>query len=476
MVTTLFVLFFSFGFFSEAAVIKLTPQEVADRVIKKSYIGQETSLSADLAKLNYIRQLQVFDWSFSAETNREESRFEPFNGSPFSTGQDVLQTNFNLKKNLTTGTTVTFDFTRTSTLYDLPTNSILPPSVNVWTSTVGFSQSLWRNYFGANWRKNLEAQAKLYESAKLQRLEDLENLILQGIQRYWAVVTAEASYKEAIETRNRFKTLLANVKRKQSMGFANPGELALVQAELEAREQGIYRAEIAFRELKEAFITFLALDVKDVSDVELVFDANLVPAPPKLVQFDINNIRPIKIAAQRLESARALCEAASANRGAELALIGQYGLAGVDRNSEVARKEWLSAERPRAYVGIKFQWDFGSDWREEEFKNRSIAYEQENLRWTRLLREIHDAKNNLERRLLANYELTKSLLRQKQFRKNAVDELSRSYQLGRIEIRSLIDAINATFANEIEYLKSVGEYQTSLAELLAFRDELIINN
>jgi len=476
MVTGIFAIFFSLSLSTEASVIKLTPQQVADQIIKKSFLAQEAALNAELAKLNYIRQLQVFDWNFSAETNREESRFEPFNGFPFSTGQKVLQTNLNLKKNLASGTTVTFDFIRTSTVYDLPTNSVLPPTVNVWTSTFGFSQSLWRNYFGESWRKNLEAQAKLYESAKLQRLEDLENLILQGIQRYWALVTAEASYKEAIETRNRFKTLLANVKRKQSVGFANPGELAQVQAELEAREQGIYRAEVAFKEIKEAFITFLALDPKEATDVDLQLDVKSVPTPPKLDYFDINEIRPVKIAAHRLESARAFREAASANRGPELALVGQYGTAGVDQSSEIARNEWLGAQRPRAFVGLKFQWEFGSDWREEEYINRSKAFEQESVRWARLLREIQDTKNKLERRLQANYEVTLSLQRQKDFRRKVVNELSRSYQLGRIEIRSLIESINAAFGNEIEYLKALGEYQSSLAELLALRDELIIKH
>jgi len=469
-------IFLLFGFSAQSSVIKITPQQVAERVIQKSFLGKEAALNADLAKLNYIRQLQIFDWNFTAETNRDNSRFEPFNGLPFNTGQNTMETNFNLQKNLATGTTVTVDLAKSSTEFELATNSILPPFVNIWTSTVGISQSLWRNYFGETWRKNLEAQAKLYESAKMQRLEDLENLILQGIQRYWGVVTAEASYKEAVQTRNRFKTLLANVKRKQAVGFANPGELAQVQAELEAREQGIYRTEATFKEAKEAFITFLAIDPSEGSDFELQFYSETVPSPPKLDLLELNDIRPVKIAAQRLDSARAFKEAASANRGAELALLGQYGIAGVDRNSEIARQEWIGAERPRAFIGLRLQWEFGSDWREEEYKNRSLAFEQENLRWSRLLREINDTKKNLERRLKANFEVTQSLLRQKEFRRRAVDELSRSYQLGRIEIRSLIETINAAFGNEIEYLISFGQYQSSLAELLALRDELIVQN
>jgi outer membrane protein TolC len=467
------VFFVTLPLLSQAAVVTLNPQLVAERVIKKSYLGREASLKADLSRLNYIKQLQVFDWNFRAETNREDSRFEPFSGLPFNTGQNVMQTTFNLQKNLATGTTVTVDFLRSSTEFDLSTGSILPRTVNIWNSSIGLSQSLWRNYFGQSWRKSLNAQESLYEAAQLERLEDLENLILQGIQKYWTVVTAEASYKEAIETRNRYKTLLANVKRKQSVGFANPGELAQVQAELEAREQGIYRAEIAFKAAKDSFITFLALEESE-KDIQWQLDTKKVPALPVFDKFDINEIRPVRIASQRLKSAKALKEAASANQGPEVVVFGQYGLAGVDKNSDEARQEWLEASRPRTFFGIKVQWELGSDWRGEEFKNRSIGYEQENLRWTRLLREIQDSKANLERRLVANHEVTLSLQRQKEFRKKAVEELSRSYQLGRIEIRTLIDAINGAFGNEIEYLRALGEYQSSLAELLAFRDELIV--
>lgn len=476
MVTIIFLVLLLSGSVTEASKVRMTPQDVAERVIKKSYLGREVALNAELAKMNFIRQLQVFDWNFTAESNRQESRFEPFNGLPFNTGQNDMRTDIGVQKNLSSGTTLTFDFSKISTEFQLaPGQSILPPTVNIWTSSIGFSQSLWRNFFGEAWRNDLKAQESLFEAAKLQRLEDLESLILQAIQRYWAVVTAEASYTEAVQTRDRYKTLLANVKRKQSVGFANPGELAQVQAELEAREQGIYRAELAFKEVKDSFVTFLALEDKP-EDLDLEFDSKQVPPPPELGDFDQESIRPVQIAAARLKAAEASKIAAGANRGPDISFLGQYGTAGVDRNSDIARQEWISADRPRAFVGLRLQWELGSDWRNEEYRNRSFAHEQENLRWSRLLRELRDTQSNLERKLRANFAVTQSLQRQKEFRKKAVDELTRSYQLGRIEIRTLIESINSAFGNEIEYLRSLGEYQVALAELLALRDELIVQN
>jgi outer membrane protein TolC len=469
------VLSFIFLTFSAEALVKLNPSLVTEHLVQKSSLARELSLNSDLARIAYIRQLQLFDWNFTAETSHEESRFRPFNGLPFNTGQDLTQTTFGLQKNLLTGTTVTFNFAKTLTEFELVSNSILPPSVNVWTSTIGFSQSLWRNYFGQAWKSELEAQEISYKATQLQKFEDLENLILQGIQRYWALVVSQATYKEAMETRNRYKTLLANVKRRQSVGFANPGELSLVQAELEAREQGIYRSQMVYEELKDSFLTFLSWEADSSVKKEIVFEfeSQLDKIPASLVPRSLDSLRPIQIASTRLKAADLLKQAAYANQGPEISLVGQYGVAGVHRHSEPAFQEWFQAERPRAFIGLRLQWDFGSDWRGEDFKNRSLGYEQENLRWTRLLREFQDQQENLQRKVLSHLDMTKSLLRQKQFRKKAVEELSQSYQLGRIEIRTLIDTINSAFANEIEYLRSLGEYQTSLAEWQAFHDQLI---
>jgi hypothetical protein len=88
------VLSFIFLTFSAEALVKLNPSLVTEHLVQKSSLARELSLNSDLARIAYIRQLQLFDWNFTAETSHEESRFRPFNGLPFNTGQDLTQTTF----------------------------------------------------------------------------------------------------------------------------------------------------------------------------------------------------------------------------------------------------------------------------------------------------------------------------------------------------------------------------------------------
>lgn len=465
----LFILNFSSA---QGQVIKLSPQQVVDQVMFNSLRGKELKLNHELARLAYITQLQTFDWIFNVESGNENSNFEPQNGLNFSSGQRSMQSKLGVQKNWISGTQMSFDVNHNSTEFDLVAGSFLPPVVNVWSSNLTITQSLWRNYFGASARNELLAQLKIYENAELQKIEDLENLIVESLTRYWQVVTTKSAYLEAIQTRNRYKTLLGNVKRKQAVGYANPGELAQVQAELEAKEQSILRSDLAYQQVKQDFITFLNFEKKP-DDLDLEIPLKAIAPPNKLNALPSEALRPIRIAQQKVDAAWSRVLATQANQGAEVALIGQFGIAGVDKDSAIAREEWLNAERPRVFTGIRVQWELGSDYRKEQAINRRLSYDQELLRLTRFKKELEDQYNHLERRLVNNYELTQSLQRQKVFRNKAVDELTRNYQLGRIEIRTLIESINAAFGTEMEFLKSVGDYQITLTEVAAFRDELI---
>ncbi|MCS6838709.1 MAG: hypothetical protein NZ480_07655 [Bdellovibrionaceae bacterium] len=457
----------------QATVVRLGPKEVADLVIQNNHKVKEAQLNPEISRLNYIRAKQILDWHLLLESGLEESRFEPFSGLPFNTGQDTLQTQISLRKNLLSGTQIQLNVQHTSTRFDLAAGSVLPPTVNVWTSSVSLTQSLWRNYFGEAWRREIEAQKQFYETAHMQKLEELETLVTEGVHRFWGVITAELALKEHQAARDRYQVLLTNVRRKQAVGFVNPGELSLVQAELEAKEQSVWKAEVTLQETRSQFLTFLHL-AKD-AQIEWVFPKDIQSLPPFTPDdFDVRQTRPYRIAERRKEATENLLKAAQANQGMDISLIGQYGIAGVDKLSETARQEWLRADRPRYFVGLRVQWEFGSDVRQEEVRSKRFSLDQENLKLSRLLLELEDKKATLKKKILNQYQTLSSLVKQKNFRLNAVRELTRSYEVGKVDIRTLIDTINGAHFTDLEYLKGVAEYQNLVVEWLALKDELVL--
>ncbi len=455
--------------------VTLSIKEVAQQVLNNSYRSKEINYSSELTRYNYIKQMSSLDWSLSFDSGYEQSKYDSLSGVNFSTQDKTLRNTFNLSKLFSTGTQMSFDLTQASIDYELvPTSISQLSSNNQWIYSVGLTQSLWRNIFGKSTRNDIEATKKTYLASQAQRLEDLENLVLEAIKKYWAVYTSKVSYLEAIQTRNRYRILLNNVKKKQSMGFANPGELAQVQAELEGREQGVYKSELLYREGKDSFITFLSIQTA-ADHLNLDPKTKVILPPPPMSDIDIKKIRPYEIAEYKKDSAHTAFEAAQGRVGPEIAFIGKMGFAGIDKQASLAQEEAFSMVKPKTYMGIKVQWEFGSNWREEEKLNKQLIYDQEIVKLTRTEKELKDLLENLNRKVKSNYEIALSLEKQKDYRQKAVTELNRSYQLGRIEIRTLIDAINAAYSTEIEYLKSLGDYQTVLSEYLSLKDELVVN-
>lgn len=96
-----------------AQPIRLSPQNVADLILKQSYEAQEVNLQAEQSRLAAATALQIFDFQLSADYGYQDSKFQS------STQNYLLEdkgyvSNLQLVKPFFTGTTLTLQYTSTS--------------------------------------------------------------------------------------------------------------------------------------------------------------------------------------------------------------------------------------------------------------------------------------------------------------------------------------------------------------------------
>ena len=89
--------------------------------------------------------------------------------------------------------------------------------------------------------------------------------------------------------------------------------------------------------------------------------------------------------------------------------------------------------------------------------------------------EEKDKQAQAERQVTSTFAIAQSKKIQKEYREKAIQELTKSYNQGRTDIAILIDSMNKYFTSEVEYVRSIGNYQIALNEWAATRDELIPN-
>lgn len=459
---------------SSKKTITLNQKTVAELVLKQGYKTKEVNLEFQRLRLDPIRALSAYDWKVLIESGFEKDKSASLlTGTSQSVATyDRYQTKASLSKPFTTGTTLGLELSRLSQKVEWDTlPAQVPPSEQTLDSAgVTLEQALLGNFFGVADRGIVNAAEKNYQASEITRADELEGAVLESLRQFWDSYVAQESFREAVNSRDRYQKLVDAVRRKTSLGYSNPGDLPQVQAEFETREQRVKTTSSEYLKSTENLLTMLALD----SDTEIKFEIPTeIPPVPKLPAKKVEDLRAIRSQKLRVEAAEESLKAANSSSYPTLSLVGRAYTSGVDETAEGSFSDLSSGNRPKYYVGLKFQYNFGSGLQEETIVNNRLNRDLQTSILSRRLQETMDIETQTERRVQSLYAITLSSQRQKQFRERASQELNRSYAQGRTDISILITAMNNFFDAEVNYLRALGDYAIALNEWASVRDELI---
>lgn len=458
------------------AKLHVTPEIVAQTVLRQ---GPRAIEIGDLFLEKKLATAEVrvrYDWMLNIETDFEKDNSEVFYPLPSPSGANFQRyyTTLELKKPFSSGTVVKLDYTRISQKADLVLGSPNPFGVlpNETQDAVGLKieQSLLRNFFGRKDRAEIDQADLQYQADDLMRLEQTQKLVLQSLHAFWDAYVAQESFQEAMASRARYKTLIAQVTRKTAEGYGRSGELAQAKAEYESQDQNVKLSSLEYLKRLDDLVTLMKLP-RD-TDIELDVSAETPPVP-ELPKVSPEDLRVIKAEELRLKSAEKGVGAARSDAYPDINFVGEAFSSGLGQTSNGSLSALTSGSHPRYYAGLKFSYHFGANVQSARILNRQTRKDLEKTRLVRKKMERLDALAQAHRKVETEYAVVQSAKRQKTYRQKAVHDLSRSYNIGRTDIRLLIDAINGLYSTEIGLWKAVGDYQIALNEWAATRDELI---
>lgn len=460
-----------------AQKIRLSQKDVAELVLKQGTTTTEVNLQYLQNRLAPALALSAYDWKFLVESGFEKDRSQSF--SPALSGNSTYEryrTTATLQKPLLTGTLLGVEINRLSQKSNLGDpanpNQTVPTLPEQTQDNFGITleQSLLGNFFGVADRATVNAAETTFRSNDILRANALEDVVLNTIRLFWDTYVAQENFTEAIASRDRYSKLVSTVRRKSSLGYSNPGELSQAQAEYEGKEQTVKSSSVDYLKKLEALVTTLGLPAGTEIDF-IVTEA--IPTAPQLPGIDIEKLRSIRSQKLKVEAAQDSYTASVSKSYPTVNLVGKAYTTGMGDTSQTSYTEAVSGYHPKYYVGVKVAYNFGSGYQTEDIINKKVTKELEEARLRRQLLEANDQELQAQRKVQSAYAIAQSAVKQREFRDKAVQELNRTYNQGRTDIKTFIDALNNYFAAQVQFSRAIGDYQIALNEWAAVRDELI---
>ncbi|MFZ4404877.1 MAG: TolC family protein [Pseudobdellovibrionaceae bacterium] len=454
--------------------IVLSQKIVAEMVLAQSLQAKEIDSQFQQYRLAPAQALSALDWKLTAESGYEYDKSENLTSTTTSAVRyQRYKNSVDVAKSLITGTDLTLGFARVSQKADPDTysaSSSIRDHQTLDTFSFTIEQALLYNFFGLSSRAKINAAETEYKAQSLLRADQLQELVLKGIRQFWSTYVAQENFREALASRELYKKLVESVKRKNGLGYTNPGEYSQVQAEFEGREQNVKKTSQIYLKNLEDLSTLLNLP----ADSEVKFDVpKALPPVPELAKKDQNSLRAIRSQKLKISAAEEQLKSSKSTSYPALNLVGQVYSTGVEDTAEGSYTEAVNGTSPKYYVGLKFVYTFGSGLQTEDLINKKMVLNQEQYKLQRQLSEVKDKEQQSLRGVQAAFSLAQSMTQQKIYREKAVQELTRSFTQGRSDISVLIDAMNKFFTSEVGCTQAIGDYQIALNEWAASRDELI---
>ncbi|MBL7671200.1 MAG: TolC family protein [Bdellovibrionaceae bacterium] len=469
---------FLFFCVTEPAVgMPLSQDQVIALVLKQGLKTKEIQFQFAQNQLAEVLALSSFDWKLNLESGFEYDRSRAW--SPFvaaNSKYERIRTTLGLQKQLTSGTLLGFEINRLSFKSEVgpsastTATSTIPTQASQESYGLLLEQSLWGNAFGESDRAIVSAARKNTLASDMTQIDELEKIVLETLRQFWESSVAAKTYTQAVAARGRYQRLLDSARRKTKLGFANPGELSLAQAEVELRDQTVSNAKTEALLKQENLVT--ALNLKPGTMLEFLLPP-LASQPTQSSAPAISQIRLLQAQKLKAEASEDLLAAARSRNAPSLSFVAKSYLSGADETDSNSFNAAMSGVNPKYYVGMKFSHSFGSDLRQEEIRNKQAMADLEKSKLSRLTLENADLLNQALRKVQSTSEIAQSAARLNEFRKAIVQELTVSYGQGRVDLRALIEAMNNELSAEVILTRTIGDAQMAQLELAALKDELI---
>ncbi len=414
----------------------------------------------------------VYDPEIAFASGYEIDRTESLNG--LSNLEDrTLQNRFRITKKFGTGMLAEFNYTLTQQRSQVNpfTQSIREAQLSENNFSLSLRQPFLYNTLGASDRLSLESAELRSDAQKMLSKEEGEELLLNGLELFWLAYKAQKSLELGLEARGIYEQLLKTTRQQKSLGQADAGDVARVEAIFEMQSQKVKRDSSQYLTQIDQLFHFLE---KEPPQKDLVFDVSQeLPSPPEMTSPELSQTRQWQIENDSLDAIEAEKGALKMKDLPVLDLVGEASWNGVDPKTSQSLSEAIGGQRPRYFVGIEFGFRFGNSSTRSKISNLSdqMVIQKNKLHLTKNVYKMET--ESLKRQILSLFQITQSAQKSVGLYRTLIAAQKRNYRQGRIQLNALIEDYNRLFDSELAAIDALSSYHIALHQWAAHTDQLI---
>ncbi len=356
------------------------------------------------------------------------------------------------------------------------TGSFTPPSLTSPSSfyfnkfSFQMEQSLLRNFFGREDRLKIKEVHSRYKSIVLSRKEDTKKLILSAAQNFWNAYTAYTSWRQAQLQTKYYKKLVILAKRKKSLGHIMPGELPQIQSQYERALKFQNTTHTQWKNSSLLLQSFLQIES---SKIQFKKPKHLLM--PSFKEYDSNSFNAVQVARHHYDSVTANIQSKKYYYLPYLKFKAQADYSGQDPRSMKQAFEQAKIGNQKFYtLGLELVYPIPTTISGLR-TFRSLKYKQKEYD-LELLQTKEKIKNQLQilwNTVKNSQSAMKTAIHVTQLQNQALREIQKSYEQGRLSINDLISAQDRKIQVELEKIKSQKDYDLAVIQYLSLTDQLI---
>lgn len=458
---------------SNGAPVVLKVQDVINMTLQQSlnyndinYGYQKSEIARHLVEAN-------FDTSLIAKVQNEDSRAEMLGGI----ANNRERTNtwlLGVSRKFTTGTTLGLDYSYVHRNSDLSPYAIslnASPVQYYHLTNLNFKQDLLSNAFGYRDRRSVLAAELQFQRAQFERDEAVEELLLQTIKVYLDAYFTQENLKQSLAARDKYVLLHKSIQQKNKMGFDDRSELTKTKAELQNQERNVKSASLAYQNLIQKLYTLLNTKLPEEVTIEV---PEVIPVQaPVVSKSSIKALRRTQSTDLLVQATQAEHEAADNNQWVNLNFFAQAAYSGLDANNSTATSEMTKQDHPKYTFGLELSMKWGGSSQKVEKLTKMVAHEEALNTQKKNINDLQETLDRTERNLTSRYVIMTNAQDTVKIWEDAMKSQERNHRFGRITTTELILDYTSYFRAKSSLSGAIADYQMSLYEYQAARDELI---
>jgi outer membrane protein TolC len=458
---------------SKAWALQLTEEFVSEQISKSSL--DEKILESQQQRSNYIltQTEGLYDPAFYGSLGFEDSKSESLSG--LSSDHDkTLNYIFGLQKKYSTGTTLGLDYLHIRQTSEYSPKLLafgLLPQKSQDVATFSLRQELIGNVFGKNDSAKRDSAEAISQKISLDVQKGREEYRLKVLKLFWDTFAAHQAYKQSLASRDKQKSLVGVLERKSSKGFDDKGEFTKARAELENQERTISATFLMYDMLLKKLFISLNMSLPDKVDFSVDYKAK---APPQdLIQSDAEKLRKISSAKLSVQSAESDLIASKGQNSPALAFVAKAAQYGFEDNDSGAMKEMTGGSKPKYFVGLEFNYRFGSKQLNGDELQKIALKNEAYLQLEKTRNEELDNLNRTASNLQIKYAVLNAANESVKLWEKAIKEQETNYRVGRISTFEFTSDYGSYFRSRSAQSQAYADYKYAGLEYLAVRDQLL---